>query len=112
MTENLSPSTLDGLLAETRRVFECVRSGRDGDAEPLSGEGMALDGQVRAVAVAPGRIETLELDPRVMRGGSEAVCEAVVEAVNAALYDLRMKAVAETGSFDARRVQEDMQRLQ
>jgi len=31
------------------------------------------------------------MDPRVLREGSEAVCEAIAEAVNAALDDLRSK---------------------
>lgn len=112
MTENLSPSTVDGLLAETRRAFEGMRSGNEEPAEPLSGEGTALNGQVRAVAVTPGRIQNLEMDPRVTRDGSDAVCEAVTAAVNAALDDLRAKAAAEAGSFDVQQVQDDVERLQ
>lgn len=112
MTENLSPSAVDGLLAETRRAFEGMRSGNEEPAEPLSGEGTALDGRVRALAVSPGRIEELEMDARVMRDGSEAICEAMAEAVNAALEDLRTKAAAEVGSFNVQQVQDDVERLQ
>jgi hypothetical protein len=52
------------------------------------------------------------MDPRVLREGSEAVCEAVIEAVNAALDDLRSQVMAEAGAFDLERMRDDLERLQ
>ncbi|HEY9473405.1 MAG TPA: YbaB/EbfC family nucleoid-associated protein [Mycobacteriales bacterium] len=87
----LGAGSIDRLLEDTRRVLEEMRPG---DGEPpapgeLRGEGQAADGQVRAVAVAGGRLESLTVNPRAMRMGSEALCEQIVVAVNAALDDLR-----------------------
>lgn len=91
MTENLSPAAIDALLSQTRRAFENLRRSQGEPSEQARGEGTALDERVRAVVVAPGRVEELTMDPRVLREGSEAVCEAIAEAVNAALDDLRSK---------------------
>ncbi|GAB3426953.1 hypothetical protein GCM10027569_67330 [Flindersiella endophytica] len=93
-------------------MFEGLRSGSPGGAEPLAGEGTALDGRVHAVVVSPGQVEKLEMDPRVMRDGSEAVCDALATAVNAALEDLRTKAAAEAGGYNVQQVQEDFERMQ
>lgn len=103
----------DRLLEDTRRVLEQMRSvggeapdgtapdgaGPDGagpdGAEQLRGQGEAVDGQVRAVAVSGGRLESLTVDPRAMRLGSAALCEHIVAAVNAALDDLRDRAAGQ-----------------
>ncbi|MEQ4209334.1 hypothetical protein ABN028_30995 [Actinopolymorpha sp. B17G11] len=112
MTENLSSTAIDGLLSQTRRAFEDARTPGAESAEILSGEGTVLDGRVRAVAVSPGRIDRFEMDPRVMRDGSEAVCEAMAAAANAALNDLRSKAAEQSSGFDVQRAQSDIEQLQ
>lgn len=53
MTDNLSTSAIADLLSRTRRAFEEARSGQGGLSTPFSGQGSALDGLVRAVAVSP-----------------------------------------------------------
>jgi DNA-binding protein YbaB len=112
MSENLSSTAIDGLLSQTRRAFEDARKPGAEETETLSGEGIAHDGRVRAVAVAPGRIDAFELDPRVMRDGSEAVCEAMAAAANAALDDLRAKAADQSAGFDVERARSDLEQLQ
>ena len=83
--------SIDQLLEDTRRVLAEMRPGAGTPPDPgeLRGEGEAADGQVRAVAGAGGRLESLTVNPRALRLGSEALCEQIVVAVNAALDDLR-----------------------
>ncbi|MGW0227625.1 YbaB/EbfC family nucleoid-associated protein [Actinopolymorpha singaporensis] len=66
----------------------------DGGAEPtgpVRGVGEALDGYVRVTAKPGGELETVELNPRVLRSDSESIAEAFREAANAALADLQAK---------------------
>src|SRR5262249_27566628 len=84
----------EGLLGETRRALEGLRSGgrtssQDASAEPVHGAGTAAEGRATARAAAGGRLEELTVDPRLMRGGSEELCAQIVVAVNAAMDDLR-----------------------
>lgn len=51
--------------------------------------GESEDGQVRAEFGADGRLESLVLDPRVMRLGSAEVGDRVIAAVNAAIDSMR-----------------------
>jgi DNA-binding protein YbaB len=108
---------LDRLLEDTRRVLDEMRSAggeppEEGDE--LRGEAEAADGQVRAVAVAGGRLESLTVNPRAMRLGSEALCEQIVAAVNAALDDLRARTAeraAAAGGADPAALAERMRDL-
>jgi hypothetical protein len=85
---------LDQLLAETGRALAAIRSGSAaGEGEPMEGTGSARDDQVRAVVRAPGQLTALSLDPRLMRLPSEELADDIMVAVNAALTDLRTKAV-------------------
>lgn len=121
---NLSTSGVDHLLAQTRQVLEKMRapaapdavsdgeSDAESGAEPMRGEGNAADGKVHAVVATPGRIESLEMDPRLMRDGSEAVCSAIVTAVNAALQDLQDKALGAAAPADFGDLSGDLEQLQ
>ncbi|MEQ7127167.1 YbaB/EbfC family nucleoid-associated protein [Actinopolymorpha sp. B11F2] len=114
-TGDLSATAIDQLLTDTRRALETMRSGQQvGEpAEPIIGEGEASDGKVHAVVALPGEVQSLTMDPRLMREGSESVCDAVVEAVNAALADLRAKATTEVGgSVDLEQLSGDLEAVQ
>jgi hypothetical protein len=67
-----------------------TRRPADGAGE-ARGAGDAADGRVSAVAVG-GRLESLKLDPRVLRMASEELAGHIVAAVNAALDDLATQA--------------------
>lgn len=86
-------ASLDELLTRTQQALSAMRSRAaeqvDGDpAQLLRAEGVAADGQVRAVVVQGGRLESVVVDPDLSEAGMEAVCGQVVVAVNAALADL------------------------
>jgi DNA-binding protein YbaB len=88
---------IDRLLQDTRRALSelgAPQAGQDANAE-MRGTGTAADDQVRASVAIGGRLETLSVNPRLMRLGSEALCEQIVVAVNAAMDDLLTK-VAES----------------
>jgi DNA-binding protein YbaB len=97
----LGVGDIDRLLEDTRRALSQIgarqagESDQDGMAD-VRGSGTAADDQVRASVATGGRLETLTVDPRLMRIGSEALCEQIVVAVNAALDDLRTKVAAST----------------
>jgi DNA-binding protein YbaB len=93
---DLGSAELDQMLSQVRRTLESLRSSRTpaGDAR---GVGEAADGRVRAVAAGPGRLESLELDPRVMRMPSQDLAQQVLTAVNAALDDLAAQAPSAEG---------------
>lgn len=117
-TGDLSATAIDQLLTDTRRALETMRSGQQAadpaePAEPVTGEGDAADGKVHAVVTLPGEVQSLTMDPRVLRAGSESVCEAVVEAVNAALSDLRGKATTDVGApVDLEQLSGDLEAVQ
>lgn len=87
---------LERLLGETRRALGALSSADGGssaegeDAEPIHGEGSAADGKITAKVVAGGHLDELKiLEPRLLRSGSEELCEQIMVAVNAAMDDLR-----------------------
>ncbi|GAA4991670.1 YbaB/EbfC family nucleoid-associated protein [Actinopolymorpha pittospori] len=59
--------------------------------EPIRGLGEAMDGFVRVTVKPGGQVESVQLNPRVMRSDSESIAEAFVAATNAALADLQQK---------------------
>ncbi|MFI6908983.1 YbaB/EbfC family nucleoid-associated protein [Nonomuraea sp. NPDC050394] len=75
--------------------------------EGFRGDGVAADGQVRAVAGPDGRLHELRLNPRVMRMASEDLAREILSAVNAALDDLRAN-VPGLEAADPRRLAETM----
>lgn len=86
----------DRLFEQTRRVLASMRgtptgAGTDEAPEPLRAEGTAAEGQVEVVLVGQ-RVDSVRLDPRVLRAGAEPLGEYIAEAVNAALDDLRQRA--------------------
>lgn len=94
---DLGMRDFDRLLEDARRALAEMQTrssdpGERDETTTLRGEGMSASGQIRATVVTGGRLESVRVDPRAMRLGSEALGEEVVAAVNAALDDLRVKA--------------------
>ncbi|MBY8875053.1 YbaB/EbfC family nucleoid-associated protein [Micromonospora sp. PLK6-60] len=73
--------------------------------------GESADGQVRAEFGSDGRLAALSLDPRLMRLGSEEVCDRVVEAVNAAIDALRGAAAPVPAAGDLSQLTEQLQEV-
>ncbi|MGW3853541.1 YbaB/EbfC family nucleoid-associated protein [Micromonospora arida] len=61
----------------------------DEEAARLRRVGESAEGQVRAEFGADGRLESLTLDPRMMRLGAAEVCDHVIVAVNTAIDSMR-----------------------
>jgi DNA-binding protein YbaB len=93
---DLGSAELDQMLSQARKTLESLRSSRPQDAD-ARGTGEAAGGQVRVVAASPGRLESLELDPRVMRMPSKDLAAHVLAAANAALDDLAAQAPSAAG---------------
>ncbi|MEV4093264.1 YbaB/EbfC family nucleoid-associated protein [Streptosporangium saharense] len=77
------------------RLIDSARQALRTAGEPLpdvTGEGESAGGLVRATAGGAGTLDSLRLDPRALRAGSQELAEQIVEAVNAALSDLRSRA--------------------
>jgi DNA-binding protein YbaB len=92
-----SAADLDRTLTEARRVLAATRSPAAASDSPdpsARGTGLAAEGLVRASAAPGGRLESVTVDPRLLREGLEAICEHIVAAVNAAFDDLRAQASA------------------
>src|SRR5262249_40087051 len=88
----LAAQGLDDLLSQTSELLDPVRAGRaarDGQQADRTGSGEAADGRVQATVGSGYQLTALRLDPRMMRLDSETLCEHIVEAVNAAVADLR-----------------------
>ncbi|MBG6067715.1 YbaB/EbfC family nucleoid-associated protein [Micromonospora ureilytica] len=67
----------------------------------LRGRGTAADGLVEAVVVGYGRLESLEIDPRLLRRGTGAIADHVIEAVRTAQDDeLRQRQEMLGGDID------------
>jgi DNA-binding protein YbaB len=80
------------LLGETRQALESMRHTEPPDPEQVRGTGSAADGQVVATVVAPNQLESLQINPRLMRLGSEDLAERIQAAVNAAFAEFATKA--------------------
>jgi hypothetical protein len=67
----------------------------------LRGRGTAADGLVEAAVAGYGRLESLEIDPRLLRHGTRAIADRVIEAVRAAQDDeLRQRQELLGGDID------------
>ncbi|MFI6389146.1 YbaB/EbfC family nucleoid-associated protein [Nonomuraea sp. NPDC050547] len=86
MPEPLDDTELDRLMADTRALIDALRTG-EADAAPY-GEGTSEDGRVR-VTVGRGAVESIRLDPRLLRLPPDEVAELVLGAVNAAIGQAR-----------------------
>ncbi|GAA2755283.1 hypothetical protein [Actinopolymorpha rutila] len=85
------------------------------DDEELRGVGRAADGRVVATVGVGGRLESIDLDPRALRGGPDLLGQQFTESINAALDDLRSRAGQATGQdecVDPRVIAEDLDELQ
>ncbi|WP_227023190.1 YbaB/EbfC family nucleoid-associated protein [Actinomadura rubrobrunea] len=119
-----SSAELDRMLTEARKTLESMRQGntaprpektKTADGDALEGVGEAADGRIKVTAVAGGRLKSVELNPRVMRMSSQELGERLVEAVNAALEDLRAKAAtagAAEGAVDPAALGKQIEEIQ
>ncbi|MEU7948535.1 YbaB/EbfC family nucleoid-associated protein [Micromonospora taraxaci] len=84
------PSDLSRSISELLSTLGGSDAGSAAEAvSVVQGTGEAADGMVRVVAIAGGQIESVWIDPRMMREPSEALAEHIREATNSALTDLR-----------------------
>lgn len=95
---DVSPAEFDRMLGESLAALRTSSAAPTAEAvaeEPvLRGEGEALDGLVRVVALPGGRMESVTVEPKALRAGSEALSAALLEAVNASLADLQSRIAA------------------
>ncbi|MEU1587015.1 YbaB/EbfC family nucleoid-associated protein [Micromonospora sp. NPDC005710] len=120
------PRGFDLMLSETRRQLAkmgaaaaagaTVPGTQSADTEPetVIGEGSEPGGWAQAT-VSAGRLRSLVVDPRLLREGSEAVCDKVIAAVNAAYADLGRRATSDLDAADTADVEQltaDLSRLQ
>lgn len=123
MSEGLSTTTVDRLLTDTRAALERMRTASAPspavptapgatDVELLGADGTDVSGRVTATVTLPGRITSLSIDPRLMREGSEAVCDAVIEAVNDGLASLQQLALRGVPSIDVESLAADLEQVQ
>jgi DNA-binding protein YbaB len=111
MTNPIDSSGLSGMLAEALSAVARLQGGGDGQ-EPLAGTGEAADGLISARVVAPGRVEGLQLDPRVMRMSAEQLAEQIESAVNAAFADLREQSAGVSGPADLSGLSDQLREVQ
>ncbi|MEV0807441.1 YbaB/EbfC family nucleoid-associated protein [Micromonospora sp. NPDC050200] len=80
----LGESALEEQLAQARAALrEVSRTGPP--RERVESVGEAADGRIRVTLGTDGRVSAVDLDPRVLREGSEHLAEELRRAVNAAL---------------------------
>lgn len=91
------------LFDQTRETLAMARFGAEADPD-ARGEGIALDGGVRASA-SIGRIEAMEIGRGAMKAPAEDLARALAEAANAALRDLQAKTRA-SGPADRTKIRE------
>ncbi|MEV8630307.1 YbaB/EbfC family nucleoid-associated protein [Streptosporangium sp. NPDC051023] len=91
MNVDLGAEGFGHLLDSARQALRAA-----GEPVPdVRGEGESAGGLVGATAGGVGTLESLRIDPRALRAGSQELAEQIVEAVNAALLDLRTRAGVE-----------------
>jgi DNA-binding protein YbaB len=101
VAEQFGTDVLLRLIGETRQALESMRETRPGDPEQVRGSGSTPDGQAVATVVAPNRVESLALNPRLLRLGSEELAEQILVAVNAAFADFAERAREQAPSLGA-----------
>jgi hypothetical protein len=88
MPEPLGDEELERLMLDTHAMVDQLRTEKAlPDHVPTEGHGEASEGRVRVTAQA-GRIESITLEPRLLRLPSAELGELVRDAVNGALTDL------------------------
>ncbi|MEU7803331.1 YbaB/EbfC family nucleoid-associated protein [Micromonospora arborensis] len=88
----LGENALEEQLAQARAALRDV-SRTVAPRERVESVGEAADGRIRVTVGSDGRVSAVDLDPRVLREGSEQLAEEFRRAVNAAL-DEQDEAVA------------------
>lgn len=112
MAEPLGDDELERLLLDTRAMVETLRTERSlPGATAAEGIGNASDDRVRVTARA-GRIDSITLDPRLLRLSPEEFGDVVREAVNASFDDLRGKSVPVDGAPDLAAIAEALREVQ
>lgn len=108
------PENLERMARESeesvRRLTEMTK-----DLASVTGEGESRSGQVVARTDHEGLLESIRLDPRAMRMGSEELGEEIVEAVRAAQRNAQGQAerfLSEALASDATREPFDIGELQ
>jgi len=92
MTDQFGTEALLRLLGETRTALESMRGEPPAPGEEVRGTGSAADGQITATVSAANRIDSLQINPRLMRMASEELAEQIVAAVNAAFAEFAERA--------------------
>ena len=80
----LGESALEQQLAQARAALREV-SGTAAPRERAESVAEAADGRIRVTLGTDGRVSALDIDPRVLREGSEYLTAELRQAVNAAL---------------------------
>lgn len=80
----LGESALEQQLAQTRAALREV-SGTAAPRERAESVAEAADGRIRVTLGTDGRVSAIDIDPRVLREGSEYLAAELRQAVNAAL---------------------------
>ncbi|MBQ0977414.1 MULTISPECIES: YbaB/EbfC family nucleoid-associated protein [Micromonospora] len=107
------PSDLNRSISELLSTLGRNDAGSAAEAAPVvQGVGEAADGMVRVVALPGGQIESVWIDPRLMRSASETLAEHVREATNAALTDLRSAVAAVAVAPDTTALLEQLREVQ
>lgn len=99
-------SALDHVMQEAK---EAADKQDPTDTEPVEVE--ALNGEVKVEADPAGKI-SITLAPRAVRQGSELLSEALTQAVNQALSELREKSGSDEEPVDLQGLSENLQDLQ
>jgi DNA-binding protein YbaB len=76
----------DRILAQVGDQMQKFEAARE-ELTNLRGQGKAADGQVTVEVLSSGSLSALEINPRAMRLGSEALAEAILEAARQATED-------------------------
>jgi DNA-binding protein YbaB len=88
------PGGLSRLLSDAMAALAQVQQQGGDQAEPAEGRGGDEDGLIAITVSAGGRVTEVSVNPRAMRMDSVTLGEHLMEAVNAALDDLRDNAPA------------------
>ncbi|SCE82395.1 YbaB/EbfC family nucleoid-associated protein [Micromonospora chokoriensis] len=107
------PSDVNRTISELLSTLGRSDAGSAAEAAPVvQGTGEAADGMVRVVAIPGGQIESVWIDPRLMREPSEILAEHVRAATNSALTDLRGALAGVAGAPDTTALLEQLREVQ
>ncbi|MEW9551352.1 YbaB/EbfC family nucleoid-associated protein [Nonomuraea sp. NPDC050783] len=96
---DISPEALERVARETDEALRRLTDMQQ-RLGSVRGTGTAADGQIVVGADSTGRIDSIKLNPRVMRLASQDLAEHLLRAVNAAQDDCNRQAqalIAEAG---------------